>query len=76
MTVYLIGDSIRMNAESCVRAQLEGIALVSPRENCESSHQVRANIEAWAPVLNANQLGSERQTNWTLPPNILDSGAK
>ena len=50
MTVYLIGDSIRMNAESCVRAQLEGIALVSPRENCKSSHQVRANIEAWAPA--------------------------
>lgn len=50
MTVYLIGDSIRMNAESCVRAQLEGITLVSPQENCESSHQVRARIEAWAPA--------------------------
>ena len=27
-------------------------------------------------VLNANQLGTERQTIWTLPSNILGSGAK
>ena len=27
-------------------------------------------------LLNANQLGSDRQTNWALPPNLLGSGAK
>ena len=27
-------------------------------------------------VLNANQLGSDRQTNWALPPHILGSGTK
>ena len=27
-------------------------------------------------MLNTNQLGTNRQTNWALPPNILGSGAK
>lgn len=33
-------------------------------------------IQASLPVPNATQLGTEHQTNWTLPPNILGSGAK
>lgn len=51
MTVYLIGDSIRLNAESTVRALLgDDIAVVSPRENCESSTRVRQHIAAWVPA--------------------------
>ena len=51
MRVYLIGDSIRMNAEPQIRTQLlPGASLVSPPVNCESSHRVVERIEEWAPA--------------------------
>ncbi|PZR72095.1 MAG: hypothetical protein DI537_47755 [Stutzerimonas stutzeri] len=39
-----------------------------------NDHAYPLDVQAW--LLNANQLGTDRQTNWTLPPNILGSGAK
>lgn len=50
MTVYLIGDSIRLNAEPVVRSLLADVALQSPRENCESSTRVRSRLGEWAPA--------------------------
>lgn len=48
MRVALIGDSIRMNAQSFVRDRLPaGFTLVAPVENCESSHKVRARLDEW-----------------------------
>ncbi len=40
------------------------------------THPIRSESLPKGMLLNANQLGSERQTIWTLPPNILGSGAK
>ncbi len=51
MTVHLIGDSIRLNAEPTVRALLGAVALESPRENCQSSTQVRERILEWVPAV-------------------------
>lgn len=52
MRVFLVGDSIRMNAERHVRALLsDRISLISPSVNCESSRQVAEHIDAWAPAI-------------------------
>jgi isoamyl acetate esterase len=49
--VFLIGDSIRMNAQAHVRAYLPpGTSLVCPSVNCESSRQVAEGIAEWAPA--------------------------
>ena len=51
MRVFLVGDSIRMNAERHVCAQLpHALSLLSPSVNCESSRQVSEKIEEWAPA--------------------------
>lgn len=50
MSVYLIGDSIRMNSEARVRGLLSRLSIISPSENCESSTKVRERIEVWAPA--------------------------
>jgi isoamyl acetate esterase len=50
MKVALIGDSIRMNAESFVRNRLsQRFRLTSPPVNCESSHKVAEQIGEWVP---------------------------
>jgi hypothetical protein len=39
--------------------------------------QIRSTASTPVPaLLNVSQLGSDRQTNWTPPPNILGSGPK
>lgn len=50
MTVYLIGDSIRINAESTVRSRLGDLVIESPRENCESSTRIRSRLAEWVPA--------------------------
>ncbi len=44
MTVYLIGDSVRLASEPYTRAALPEAEIVSPSENCRSSHDVLAHI--------------------------------
>ena len=51
MTIHLIGDSIRLNAEPTVRVVLPEFVVASPRENCESSTQVRSRIAEWIPAV-------------------------
>lgn len=50
MKVHLVGDSIRINAEPCARARLDGLCVVSPKENCASSRDLRANLARWVPA--------------------------
>jgi len=46
--VVLIGDSIRMGYEPCVRRTLEGAAdVLAPEENGGPSTRVLANLDAW-----------------------------
>lgn len=47
MTVYLIGDSIRLGYESTVQAALHDAAVLSPVDNCRSSHDVLRHIKEW-----------------------------
>ncbi|ASK26478.1 SGNH/GDSL hydrolase family protein [Neisseria chenwenguii] len=47
MTLYLIGDSVRLGYEPHVRAALPEQTIVSPPENCQSSREVAQNIAAW-----------------------------
>ena len=47
MTVYLIGDSVRLASEPYTRAALPEADIVSPSENCRSSHDVLEHIEQW-----------------------------
>lgn len=44
MTVYLIGDSVRLASEPYTRAALPEVDIVSPSENCRSSHDVLEHI--------------------------------
>ena len=44
MTVYLIGDSVRLASEPYTRAALPEADIVSPTENCRSSHDVLEHI--------------------------------
>lgn len=50
MKVHLVGDSIRINAESCASARLDGLRVVPPKEHCASSRDLRANLERWVPA--------------------------
>lgn len=51
LRVALVGDSIRMGAEPFVRAHLPSTWRVwSPAENGESSHKLRAQLDAWLPA--------------------------
>jgi isoamyl acetate esterase len=50
MTVHLIGDSIRINAEPTVRLLLPDLVIESPRENCESSTRIRSRLGEWVPA--------------------------
>ena len=51
LRVALVGDSIRMGAEPVVRARLPAAWRVwSPAENGESSHKLRAQLDAWLPA--------------------------
>jgi lysophospholipase L1-like esterase len=51
LRVALVGDSIRMGAEPYVRAALPLAWQVwSPAENGESSHKLRARLDAWLPA--------------------------
>lgn len=51
LRVALVGDSIRMGAEPHVRARLPAAWRVwSPAENGESSHTLRAKLDAWLPA--------------------------
>lgn len=51
LRVALVGDSIRMGAEPYVRAVLPSTWRVwSPAENGESSHKLRAQLDAWLPA--------------------------
>lgn len=51
LRVALVGDSIRMGAEPYVRARLPAAWRVwSPAENGESSHKLRAQLDAWLPA--------------------------
>jgi isoamyl acetate esterase len=50
MTIHLIGDSIRINAEPTVRSLLREFAVRSPRENCASSTQLRDRLGEWVPA--------------------------
>ena len=51
LRVALVGDSIRMGAEPYVRAALPSAWRVwSPAENGESSHKLRAHLDAWLPA--------------------------
>ena len=47
MTVYLIGDSVRLASEPYTRAALPEAEIVSPSENCRSSHDVLEHIGQW-----------------------------
>ena len=47
MTVYLIGDSVRLASEPYTRAALPDACIVSPPENCRSSHDVLQHIRQW-----------------------------
>ena len=47
MTVYLIGYSIRLGYEATVQAALPDVAVLSPVNNCRSSHDVLRHIEQW-----------------------------
>ncbi|PSJ79298.1 SGNH/GDSL hydrolase family protein [Neisseria iguanae] len=47
MTVYLIGDSIRLGYEAKVQAALPDTAILSPLDNCRSSHDVLQHIKDW-----------------------------
>lgn len=47
MTVYLIGDSVRLASEPYTRAALPEADIVSPSENCRSSHDVLEHIGKW-----------------------------
>ena len=47
MTVYLIGDSVRLASEPYTRAALPEVDIVSPSENCRSSHDVLEHIRQW-----------------------------
>ena len=47
MTVYLIGDSVRLASEPYTRAALPEADIVSPSENCRSSHDVLEHIGQW-----------------------------
>jgi len=47
MTVYLIGDSVRLASEPYTRAALPDAGIVSPSENCRSSHDVLQHIKQW-----------------------------
>ncbi|TDK23873.1 SGNH/GDSL hydrolase family protein [Luteimonas aestuarii] len=51
MTIHLVGDSIRLNAEPTVRGMLAEFVVKSPVENCESSTQVRKRIAEWLPAV-------------------------
>jgi lysophospholipase L1-like esterase len=55
MAVVLIGDSIRINSEPFIRANLpSSVEVLSPPENCESSHKVSAYIREWVPATNVD----------------------
>ena len=47
MTVYLIGDSVRLASEPYTRAALPEADIVSPSENCRSSYDVLEHIGQW-----------------------------
>ena len=47
MTVYLIGDSVSACFEPYTRAALPEAEIVSPSENCRSSHDVLEHIGQW-----------------------------
>ena len=47
MTVYLIGDSVRLASEPYTRAALPETEIVSPSENCRSSYDVLEHIGQW-----------------------------
>ena len=59
MTVYLIGDSVRLASEPYTRAALPEADIVSPSENCRSSHDV---LEQYAVF------GKRTQYRQTLAP--------
>ena len=53
--VILLGDSIRINYQGTVKAELEGVATVwSPSENCQHSLFTLENLEKWVKGRNAS----------------------
>lgn len=50
MSIFLLGDSIRLHAEPYIRAALMPRAIISPAENCRSSDILATHIIQWAPV--------------------------
>ncbi|MDO4640515.1 MAG: SGNH/GDSL hydrolase family protein [Neisseria sp.] len=50
MTIYLIGDSIRLHAEFYIRQALAPLTVASPPENCRSSDILAEHIAEWAPA--------------------------
>ena len=56
MTVYLIGDSVRLASEPYTRAALPEAEIVSPSENCRSSHDVLEHIGQWTEGATAGDI--------------------
>ena len=56
MTVYLIGDSIRLGYQATVQAALPDIPILSPVNNCRSSHDVLQHIEQWTQGAQAGDI--------------------
>ncbi|WP_165008836.1 SGNH/GDSL hydrolase family protein [Neisseria yangbaofengii] len=56
MTVYLIGDSIRLGYQAAVQAALPDTAILSPVDNCRSSHDVLQHIEQWTQGAQAGDI--------------------
>ena len=67
---YRLGTSLKEEVGACL---LGGHGIPAKVGVVAFEHLRRRGAFA---VLNANQLGTERQTIWTLPSNILGSGAK
>ncbi|WP_416192668.1 SGNH/GDSL hydrolase family protein [Neisseria sp. CCUG12390] len=56
MTVYLIGDSIRLGYEAAVQAALPDTAVLSPVGNCRSSNDVLRHIGQWTQGAQAGDI--------------------
>lgn len=56
MTVYLIGDSIRLGYEATVQTALPDVAILSPVNNCRSSHDVLQHIKQWTQGAQAGDI--------------------
>ena len=63
--VLLLGDSIRLNAQSFVKAfLLEDFDVYGPLENCESSVNLLQHIDQWLDPVFYSKAAHEQKLNW------------